>query len=90
MAQFYLSDLEASTIVPQQHLVGFERVTLAPGEVRTLQFSLTPAMMSFYDDAGQLTLEPGRFRLQVGGCSPGARGQVLGAPAPLWAEFSVR
>ena len=73
VAQFYLSDLYASTIVPIHHLVGFERVTLKAGESRTLKFTLTPEMMSFYNDDGKLTLEPGEFRLEAGGCSPGKR-----------------
>jgi len=89
VAQFYLSDLEASTIVPLHKLVGFERVLLQPGESRTLRFTLTPEMMSFYDDQGRLSLEPGEFRLEVGGCSPGKRGQELGAPAPVTAVFRV-
>ncbi|MBN1667985.1 MAG: glycoside hydrolase family 3 C-terminal domain-containing protein [Anaerolineales bacterium] len=90
VAQYYLSDLAASTTVPRQHLVGFERVHLQPGERRQLAFTLTPEMMSFYDNDGRLTLEPGRFRLEVGGCSPGGRGQALGAPPPQVAEFDVR
>jgi beta-glucosidase len=89
VAQFYLSDLEASATVPLSKLVGFSRVTLEPGESRKLQFTLTPEMMSFFDDAGKLTLEPGEFRLEVGGCSPGQRGQDLGAPAPQAALFRV-
>ena len=89
VAQFYLSDLQASTIVPLSKLVGFERVILEPGESRKLQFSLTPEMMSFFNDDGKLTLEPGEFRLEVGGCSPGQRGQDLGAPAPQTALFRV-
>jgi beta-glucosidase len=90
VAQFYLSDLEASTLVPLHHLVGFERVTLEPGESRTLKFTLTPEMMSFFDDDGKLTLEPGEFRLEVGGCSPGKRGRELGAPIPVTAIFTVK
>jgi beta-glucosidase len=89
VVQFYLEDLEASTIVPLHHLVGFERVVLQPGESRTLQFTLTPEMMSFYDEDGQLTLEAGQFSLEVGGCSPGARGLELGAPSPVTATFRV-
>ena len=89
VVQYYLSDLEAFTKVPLHHLVGFERVMLEPGKSQTLKFSLTPEMMSFFDDDGQLTLEPGSFRLEVGGCSPGQRGQDLGAPEPLIAEFKV-
>lgn len=89
VAQFYLSDLEASTTVPLYHLVGFERVTLEPGQSRVLKFTLTPEMMSFFDDDGVLTLEAGEFRLEVGGCSPGERGQALGAPTPVTARFHV-
>ncbi len=47
-------------------------------------------MMSFYNDDGKLTLEPGEFRLEVGGCSPGKRGQELGASKPLTAVFEVK
>jgi beta-glucosidase len=76
--------------VPLSHLAGFQRVMLQPGESRTLHFTLTPAMMSFFDDQGHLQLEPGDFGLEVGGCSPGPRGQALGAPAPVTARFRVR
>jgi beta-glucosidase len=90
VVQFYLSDLQASTIVPLHHLVGFERVHLKAGRSCSLEFSLTPEMMSFYNDDGKLTLEPGEFRLEVGGCSPGKRGQDLGAPKPVTAVFEVK
>ncbi|KPL74850.1 beta-glucosidase [Ornatilinea apprima] len=90
VVQFYLSDLEASTIVPIHHLIGFEKVTLDAGESRVISFSVTPEMMSLYNDDGKLTLEPGEFKLEVGGCSPGKRGQELGAPSPVIAYFEVR
>jgi beta-glucosidase len=90
VAQFYLSDLQASTLVPLHKLVGFERVTLELGESRTLKLTIAPDMMSFFDDDGKLTLEPGEFRLEVGGCSPGQRGQELGAPKPVTATFVVK
>jgi beta-glucosidase len=90
VVQFYLSDLQASTIVPLHHLIGFKRVLLKAGESRALKLTLTPQMMSFYNDDGKLTLEPGEFRLEVGGCSPGKRGQELGAPKPVTAVFEVK
>jgi beta-glucosidase len=88
--QFYLSDIQASTIVPLHHLVGFERVILKAGESCSVKFTLTPEMMSFYNDDGKLTLEPGQFRLEAGGCSPGRRGQDLGASKPVTAVFEVK
>jgi beta-glucosidase len=89
VTQYYLHDLEAAVDVPIHHLVGFERVDLAPGERRTLRFTLTPEMMSYFDEDGSLVLEPGAFMLDVGGCSPGQRGQDLGAPPLVSAEFRV-
>jgi beta-glucosidase len=90
VVQFYLSDLQASTIVPLHHLIGFERVMLKAGESRSVKLTITPDLMSFYDDDGKLTLEPGKFRLEIGGCSPGKRGQDLGAPMPVTATFEVK
>ena len=89
VVQFYLTDLEASSTVPLHHLVGFERVSLQPGEFRTLEYTLTQEMMSFYDQDGKLKLESGAFKLEVGGCSPGERGQALGAPKPVTATFKL-
>ena len=89
VVQFYLTDLHASVPVPLHHLVGFERVFLQPGESRMVQFTLTPEMMSFFDEQGKLKLEAGSFRVEVGGCSPGKRGQELGAPTPVGAVFRV-
>ncbi len=89
VAQVYLSDLEASVPVPLHNLVGFQRVRLAPGESKTIEFTVTPEMMMLFDDEGQQRLEPGQFRLTVGGCSPGPRGVALGAPQPVSAVFTV-
>jgi beta-glucosidase len=89
VVQFYLSDLEASAPIPLYHLVCFERVFLQPGKSRTLPFTLTPEMMSFFDEQGELQLEAGAFRLEVGGCSPGKRGLELDAPTPVTAVFRV-
>ncbi|HWQ04049.1 MAG TPA: glycoside hydrolase family 3 C-terminal domain-containing protein [Longilinea sp.] len=89
VVQFYLSDIQASTIVPLHHLVGFEKIVLEAGQSQIVKFTLTPEMMSFYNDNGKLTLEPGEFQLEVGGCSPGRRGQELGAPKPVCAKFML-
>jgi beta-glucosidase len=89
VVQFYLSDLQAATIVPIHHLVGFTRIKLDAGRSTIVEFLLTPEMMSFFNDEGKLNLEPGEFRLEVGGCSPGKRGQELGSPQPVIGYFEV-
>ena len=90
VVQVYLSDLQASTVVPFHSLAGFQRVALQPGESRVLHFSLCPQALEMVDDEGQSKLEPGDFRLTVGGCSPGARGQTLGAPTQQSTQFTLR
>jgi beta-glucosidase len=90
IVQVYLTDREASAPVPFHKLVAFRRVELEPGESRALEFTLRTEDMSFFDEGGQLRLEPGEFRVTVGGCSPGKRGQALGAPQPVQAVFTLR
>lgn len=89
VAQLYVSDLEASAPVPIQKLVGFQRVRLGPGERRELVFTIAPEQLALVDEDGASRIEPGQFRVTVGGCSPGARGVALGAPEPVTATFTV-
>ncbi len=43
-------------------------------------------MLMIVDEDGRLKLEPGKYRLTAGGCSPGARGVALGALQPISEE----
>lgn len=90
VVQVYLSDLDASGVVPFQKLVAFQRVGLKAGESRVLHFTLAPDALAYIDEAGRPVTEPGVFRLTVGGCSPVARGLELGAPQPVSAAFTLR
>ncbi len=90
VVQVYIKDLEASVPVPLNKLVGFRRVHLKPGELRRLEFTVRPEQMMLVDEDGKSVLESGRFRLTAGGCSPSARGDALGAPEPVSAEFKVQ
>ena len=59
-------------------LVGFDRVTLKPGERRKVRFTLTPRDLSQVDRAGARAVVPGRYTLFVGGGQPGhAAGQEV-------------
>jgi beta-glucosidase len=90
VVQVYLSDLEASVAVPLHKLVGFQRVYLRSGESKMLEFTITPGMMALVNEDGEPQLEPGQFRVTVGGCSPSARGVALGAPEPVSVVFSLK
>jgi beta-glucosidase len=71
VVQLYLTDVEAAQPIPRIQLQGFARLRLAPGEKQTVSFTLTPAQMSFAGEDGQWILEPGEFRVWVGGGQPG-------------------
>jgi beta-glucosidase len=74
VVQIYLKDVEASLPVPLLTLQGFTRIRLAPGEKQTVQFTLTAEQMSFANESGQWLLEPGEFKVWVGGQQPIQKG----------------
>ena len=73
VVQLYVKDVEASTPRPIKSLKGFQRVSLAPGEKKTVQFTLTPEDLSMVDAAGNWVVEPGRFEVMVGASSEDIR-----------------
>lgn len=77
VVQLYLSDLEASVDVPIRSLVGFTRVSLTPGASKEVSFTISPEQMKLVNDLGERVLEPGAFRIEVGGWAgkPGAVGE---------------
>jgi beta-glucosidase len=52
-------------------------------------FKLAPEDMALVNEKDQRIVEPGRFKITIGGCSPGARGMALGASKPAEALFAV-
>jgi beta-glucosidase len=63
VVQIYIRDLAASRVRPLKELKGFRRVTLQPGERRTLTFKLTREELGFYNTAMQHVVEPGQFKV---------------------------
>ncbi len=56
----------ASVSRPVKELRGFERVTLAPGEHRTVTFTLGPQSLRFTDESMARVVEPGIYDIMVG------------------------
>jgi beta-glucosidase len=54
---------------PAPELRGFARVTLAPGERKTVSFPVGPAELSFLDREMHRGVEPGLVDVMVGGSS---------------------
>jgi beta-glucosidase len=69
VVQLYIHDDYASIIRPIKELKGFELVNLKKGETKTISFTLTDAALGFYDNDGNYLVEPGTFKIMVGGNS---------------------
>jgi beta-glucosidase len=89
VVQLYVEDLESSCVVPHRDLRGFERITLGPGESRRVSFRLAARDLSLIDLQGRRVVEPGRFRISVGGSQPEARSVALMGSRPLTVELEV-
>ena len=63
----YSSDLVASLIPDVKRLRGFEKVSLEPGETKTVEFELPAKELAFVGADGRWRLEEGDFRLGCGG-----------------------
>jgi beta-glucosidase len=74
VVQLYVTDVDASVPVPIRSLAGVQRVFLEPGEIRHVEFKVTPRQLSVIDDAGNRIIEPGMFEISVGGKQPGFTG----------------
>ncbi len=69
VVQLYVHDRVASVTRPVRELRGFERVSLAPGETRTVRFRLDASALAFLDREKRRVAEPGAFDVMVGGSS---------------------
>lgn len=69
VAQLYLHDEFASVAKPVKELKGFEMVELKAGETKTITFTLTDAELGFYNHQNEFVVEPGTFKVMVGGNS---------------------
>jgi beta-glucosidase len=67
VAEIYLSDLVAPITPPGKRLVRFAKIGLQPGQTQTLTFTLTPRDLSFINADLKPTIEPGDFKISVGG-----------------------
>jgi beta-glucosidase len=77
VVQLYVHDQVASVTRPVKELKGFERVTLAPGERRTVRFTLDRRSFAMWDIAMREVVEPGRFDIMTGPDSVNLQTTVL-------------
>lgn len=68
VVQLYTRTHGASVTRPVKELRGFKRVTLQPGETRTVTFDIEGGQLGYYDQAMQYVVEPGTLEIMAG-CS---------------------
>jgi beta-glucosidase len=73
VVQLYIRDVVASLARPVIELKGFQRVSLLPGESRTLAFTLGPDELKMLNDKMEWIVEPGDFRIMIGASSKDIR-----------------
>jgi beta-glucosidase len=69
VVQLYIRDEFSSVTRPVKELRGFERISLAPGESKTVEFQLGPEELSFLNRDMHRIVEPGTFDIMAGGNS---------------------
>jgi len=77
VVQLYIRDEVSSATRPVKELRGFQRVSLAPGETRTVSFDVGPEHLSYHNSSMKRVVEPGTFQLMVGGSSADLRSVSL-------------
>jgi beta-glucosidase len=65
--QLYIHDI-ATTLIsrPVKELKAFKKITVAPGESKTVSFDIDESMLRFYNIDMEYTSEPGEFDLFIG------------------------
>lgn len=77
IVQMYIRDKVSSVTRPVMELKGFQRVSLAPGETRTVELAITAASLQFFNRNMERVVEPGAFDIMVGSSSVSHKSTTL-------------
>lgn len=64
--QFYLCDVTAETVRPVKELKGFRKITLEPGETKSVTFTIVEEMLRYHHSDLQFKSDPGEFIAYIG------------------------
>ena len=74
VVQLYVHQVKSSVKRPVKELRGFQRVTLQPGEIKSLTFTLPAEKLAFWDEQSHgFVVEPGAFDVMLGASSAAIR-----------------
>ncbi|HEU4993525.1 MAG TPA: glycoside hydrolase family 3 N-terminal domain-containing protein [Gemmatimonadaceae bacterium] len=77
VVQLYVRDRVSRVTRPVQELRGFQRVSLEPGETRTVRFNVDSKTLGYYGPRMKWVVEPGTFDLMIGGSSAAVKSVTL-------------
>jgi beta-glucosidase len=77
VVQLYVHDRVSRVTRPVQELRGFRRVSLKPGETRTVTFDVDSRVLGYYGPDMTWVVEPGAFDLMLGGSSAQTKAVAL-------------
>jgi len=75
VVQLYYHDQVASVARPNRMLLGFTRLSLTPGQARSVTFTVHPSRLAFYDPQMRFVTEPGAFTFSIGASSADIRAE---------------
>lgn len=91
VVQLYIADPVASVTRPVKALKGFKRITLQPGEQKTLTFQLDMRHFAFYNQRMEYVVEPGQIEIMIGSSSDDIRlngsCEIIGQTTPVQQVF---
>lgn len=67
--QLYLNDVQSEITRPVKELKGFKRITLEPGQKKTITFVLSILQLGFYNKDMKFVVEPGNIKVMLGNSS---------------------
>ena len=100
VVQLYLTDRYASMTRPVKELAGFKRISLKPGERKTVVFEVLASQMAFLDKNMRWKVEKGSIGVEIGSSSEDIRltgeytvkndGWIEGRDRAFYAKAAVR
>jgi len=66
VVQLYIRDVISSITRPIKELKDFAKITLKPGQTKTVTFTITPDKLQFYNIDMKRIIEPGEFEIMTG------------------------
>jgi beta-glucosidase len=69
VVQMYIRDTVSSVTRPVKELKGFRKISLSPGEAKTVAFPIEPEHLAFTNIDKEFVVEPGDFEIMIGDSS---------------------